>query len=506
MTLEEKLEFVDVDKNAALGIDVSALTVGTHRQVWLSCPVGHSWEGEFKGVRGCPFCSGARVLFGYNDMATLHPGVAAEWHPTKNGALTPCEVSPGSKKLVFWLCPRCGYEYQAYIFNKTRRGDGCPACSSKRLVVGLNDFATVHPELLQEWSPENELLPDALRCTDVSTFIYWDCECGRKYHEPISRHLERHRKLLNGERGANQRRLDAFIEENRAFLTERWQSRLNGGLAFADLPFIGGRYRWSCERCGKTMEATVAQARARKLICDLCTADERERRIARKEEILEINRSKGRSFGQTAIAFYFSCLDGVGVEQEVVVESGRRYRADIVVTTPAGARYVIEHDGERYHSGEDKRRADREKDGLMRARFDGVIHVAETKCAAATAADYSYREGHISALGDVITALIKDILNVRADVNVKRDTMKILRMKDYRYCGKGRWEPHMLERLNEEFFPEDNAGFRITDFAPSVYYNAAWRCRECGFLFIAAICNRARGDRCPRCLARRNKK
>lgn len=150
MTLDEKSKFLDYRKNENEGIDLSSLTVGSHKRVWFTCEAGHSWDGVFKDVKGCPYCSGKRVASGYNDLATLYPALSREWHPAKNGGLFPEAVSPNSQKKVYWLCPECGYEYDAYILNKTRRGDGCPACSMKRLVPGINDFATAYPELLSE--------------------------------------------------------------------------------------------------------------------------------------------------------------------------------------------------------------------------------------------------------------------------------------------------------------------------------------------------------------------
>ena len=52
---------------------------------------------------GCPYLSGHRVWKGYNDLLTTHPEIAAEWHPTKNGTLTPQDVTACSAKKVYWL-------------------------------------------------------------------------------------------------------------------------------------------------------------------------------------------------------------------------------------------------------------------------------------------------------------------------------------------------------------------------------------------------------------------
>ena len=78
---------------------------------------------------GCAVCAGKRVQVGYNDLATTDPAIAAEWHPTKNGDLTPQGVTRGSSRKVWWLCPECGHEWQATVSSRTS-GSGCPVCPS----------------------------------------------------------------------------------------------------------------------------------------------------------------------------------------------------------------------------------------------------------------------------------------------------------------------------------------------------------------------------------------
>ena len=82
--------------------------------------------------RGCPACANQIVWPGHNDLATTHPQIAKEWHPTKNGDLKPEQFTYGSGKKVWWLCPE-GHTYPATILHRCV-GDGtnCPACNSGR--------------------------------------------------------------------------------------------------------------------------------------------------------------------------------------------------------------------------------------------------------------------------------------------------------------------------------------------------------------------------------------
>ena len=110
---------------------------------------------------GCPYISGQRIYVGFNDLETLKPELAKEWHPTKNGKLKPSEVSISSEKKVWWYLPyddpttgkHFDFEWQAVISTRAVKNIGCPYLSSKKATQGVNDLATILPELAKEWHP-----------------------------------------------------------------------------------------------------------------------------------------------------------------------------------------------------------------------------------------------------------------------------------------------------------------------------------------------------------------
>ena len=111
-------------------------TLGSKKKIWWKCPKGkdHVW-GATIGSRisgsGCPYCAGQKVSAG-NNLSVLYPDLAKEWHPTKNGKLTPKDFTPGSGKKVWWQCPNADdHEYLAIIRYRTG-GSGCPYCSGKK--------------------------------------------------------------------------------------------------------------------------------------------------------------------------------------------------------------------------------------------------------------------------------------------------------------------------------------------------------------------------------------
>lgn len=64
-------------------------------------------------------------------LKILKPDLSKEWNYEKNNKLTPENVSCGSGIKVWWKCSKCGYEWQAKIFNRSY-GTGCPKCYKKR--------------------------------------------------------------------------------------------------------------------------------------------------------------------------------------------------------------------------------------------------------------------------------------------------------------------------------------------------------------------------------------
>ena len=105
----------------------------SHKKVWWRCSKGHEWSAKIShrnnGI-GCPYCSGKKVLSGYNDLNTINPNLAKEWNCERNFELTPMQVLPNSGKKVWWKCNK-GHEWQARIADRNK-GIGCPFCSSER--------------------------------------------------------------------------------------------------------------------------------------------------------------------------------------------------------------------------------------------------------------------------------------------------------------------------------------------------------------------------------------
>lgn len=89
-----------------------------------------------------------------NSLAVMRPELVREWSD-KNLPLTPDKITYGSNKIVWWKAD-CGHEWQASVKARSG-GENCPICSGARVIEGINDLATLKPELVQEWSGKNKI-------------------------------------------------------------------------------------------------------------------------------------------------------------------------------------------------------------------------------------------------------------------------------------------------------------------------------------------------------------
>lgn len=144
----------------AHGWDPTVERASRHKKMqWLG-GCGHTWTAPISarayGGFGCPFCSGKRVLAGFNDLVTTHPEVAAEadgWNPQT--------VTNGSGSRKQWKCS-LGHRWKATVAMRvdrgTKRGTSCPYCAGNKVLVGFNDLATTHPDIASqahEWDPRS---------------------------------------------------------------------------------------------------------------------------------------------------------------------------------------------------------------------------------------------------------------------------------------------------------------------------------------------------------------
>lgn len=164
------------------------VTVFANRKVWWKCKdCGKEWNtliSTRSGGSKCPYCSGYKLLRGFNDLATTHPEIASEWSE-KNLPFKPDAVNAKSRENVWWKCSKCGNEWKSVI-NARVKGTVCPVCAEREVLAGYNDLATTDKELLSEWYYElNNLKPTEVSRNSAKR-AWWKCKYGHSWSMKIN--------------------------------------------------------------------------------------------------------------------------------------------------------------------------------------------------------------------------------------------------------------------------------------------------------------------------------
>ena len=202
-----------------------------------------------------------------NSIEAKRPELAKEWNYDKNGILKPDMFDVWSNEKVWWIC-KTGHEWKASI-NDRSRGDGCPYCAGKKVLVGFNDLATLRPKLAEEWdySKNGKLIPQAVTVASNKK-VWWKCSIGHEWKASITHRATRghgcpicsHHQLLPGFNDLNTTNPE---------LAKEWDYEKNGDLTPKD---VAGRTSlkvwWKCEK-GHQWQTTINN-RAKGTGCPYC--------------------------------------------------------------------------------------------------------------------------------------------------------------------------------------------------------------------------------------------
>ncbi len=160
------------------GWDPDSYTHGSDKKMSWKCQASHIWIATISNrsllKTGCPYCSGQKVLAGFNDLATLFPDVAKEadgWDPNL--------VTARTRKKKAWTCS-LGHRWNASISDRTI-GTGCPYCAGQKVLAGFNDLAFLDPDLASEaygWDATEFTIKSGAKKT-------WRCKLGHMYETSI---------------------------------------------------------------------------------------------------------------------------------------------------------------------------------------------------------------------------------------------------------------------------------------------------------------------------------
>jgi predicted metal-binding protein len=498
---------------------------------WLCAKYGHEWEASIgnraKGA-GCPPCgraARAQALRGRSNtsaprkqviptpkestsnlprpggsFADHFPETAAEWHPTRNGELTPDKVAYASNRRAWWLCPTCGHEWDAIIQSRGRGGAGCPQCGRRRAGRANakpkpgGSLAEAFPALAAEWHIERNapLTPEDVAAASRRQ-VWWRCTtCGSEWEAAIYSRASGH----GCRTCADQQRALAFsapkpgqsLAERDSEIAAQWHPTRNGALTASDVTANSGQtVWWLCDRRHEWQAMINNRRKARG--CPQCTLwGTSVEEIRLRHELLAA---------------------GVPIDpnHEVIHEaSGRVLQCDMLCSA---WNLAIEFDGNRYHKLPTSAEKDARKTRMLIEAGWTVIRVRE---------DLPSIGEHdiVVPLFSSETARAKAVLKKLQSLGFKAAEYDDYLKTDHPWGSDAAATYIKRRRLDEslatlhpelaaQWDPEKNGLLTPADVTPGSGQKAWWICPVCGHSWAAAIYSRAgAGHGCPDCGRRKS--
>ena len=530
------------DKNNELGLDPKTLTCGSGKKVWWKCSKGHEWQAKIShrnnGV-SCPYCLGRYAIKGENDLATVNPKLASEWHYDKNGNLKPENFTANSGKKVWWKCAK-GHEWQAEIKSRNK-GNGCPVCSGNQVLIGYNDLSTINPKLASEWDYEkNGVLTPKDFTIGSGKKVWWKCEKGHEWKATI---VDR-----NAGKGcpicANKKVAQGYNDLARLNpeLASEWNYEKNGDLTPENVT-AGSNKKvwWKCKK-GHEWQAIISN-RSSGLGCPVCSGH----KVLKGENDLSTinpklasewdyekngdltpenvttssgkkvwwkcskghewqatihNRNKGRncpicdserktSTPEYAILFYLKKYD----EEPIHRYKEKGYELDIYIPSK---KIAIEYDGGLWH--QNKTKEDLEKN--LRCKNDGIkLYRIREGLSSLNDSSIDYIvDKNQKNLGEIIQKVLSEIVDFTIDIDLKRDTIEIENLREY--TEKTNSLLFTNPTLAKEWNYEKNGSLRPEHLLANSHKKVWWKCDK-RHEWQATIANRNNGTGCPYCSGRK---
>lgn len=165
---------------------VEKVTAVSHVKAWWQCDdnKNHIWQASV-GNRtrqgdGCPYCSG-RYPTPENNLAVIHPEIAAEFDLQANHPLTPEDFTPSSNKKVTWKCPQ-NHNWQVSINSRIRSGNYqyCPYCTGTKATHD-NNLSVTHPKIAKQYHSTLNTVPVTEIRYGSPSHKWWQCSINEKH-------------------------------------------------------------------------------------------------------------------------------------------------------------------------------------------------------------------------------------------------------------------------------------------------------------------------------------
>lgn len=466
------------EKNKILPTDITPFS---NKKVWWKCNKGHEWEASPNNRingRCCPYCSGKKVMVGYNDLLSQMPELAKEWDYELNGELKPENVTIGSNKKAWWKCEK-GHSWQTTI-NHRSKGTGCPYCSGRNVSTGVNDLETKYPQLAKQWNFEKngEIKPSEISSHSHKK-VWWRCEYGHEWQASVANRSKGRNCPICGSKKVLSGYND--LETKSPELAKQWHPTKNGKLKPTDvLPSSNKKVWWLCEK-GHEWQATINNRQKRN--CPECS---KERQV---------------SFPEKAIFYYVSKTFKDTIEN-YRPEFLKGKEIDIYIPQ---LKLGIEYDGEYYHTDSN---LDLTKDAICKENDVGLIHIREPKCPLIqefNSVIYTLKSRNDNEYEKAIEYIFSYIkaekqLDSKIDLNIDRDRTDIYELMglSVKRNSIATTHPHLLSEWNYE----KNGRILPENISKGSDKKVWWKCEK-GHEWDTSVSHRVAGRGCPICSGKR---
>ena len=270
----------DFDSTKNADLTANEIVAGTNKKIWWKCHLcDYEWKasGNHRTNKGrnCKACNNQAVKPDKsNSLAMAFPNLVEDFDYSKNGDLTPLELTQGGKTKIWWKCQTCEHSWSGRISHRTSTGAGCPCCSGNDVHSdGRNSMRNTHPNLALEFHPSKNqnMTPDNVKA-GTGRRIWWICrECKHEWKVAGSNRISQDSNCPACVGKAVHMDGRNSLEIMRPELTKEWHPRKNGNnTPKTTLYSTNKRIWWICKSCQHEWGSRCLNRSIRDVGCPVC--------------------------------------------------------------------------------------------------------------------------------------------------------------------------------------------------------------------------------------------
>lgn len=442
------------------------------RKWWRCDKEPHSYDmliaSRTSQGQGCPYCSGNRVLKGFNDFAYLRPDLLKEWD-YENNEKNPDDITVSSSYKASWLCPK-GHQYKMIVASRTReeKPSGCPYCANKKVLAGYNDLETLYPEIAKEWDYSKNKKKPSEYVAHSNKKVAWICPKGHSYEAEIDR-----RTKVNPTGCpicANKQLLVGYNDLKTLFpeLSKEWDYNKNKTRPEDHISGTHAKAHWICPKCGHKYEASIKNRAYNGTGCPKCTY---YYKTSTPEQAVFYYVQK--HFTDAKNSYKPSFLKGM--ETDIYIPS---------------LNLGIEYDGVLWHTNSER---DRRKSELCRENGMSLVRIKEGDATNAYNDDFVIKSEYVDKLKGMDSCIIKLFeylnskynLSIVPDIDVMRDSADIYALSDNIKKKKSLADTNSPSLAEWDY--EKNGIITPDKVSPRSKKIVWWKCSKCGHCWQQSV-------------------